>query len=76
MHGQGLAPQGYNPIVDVIDTEDINAFFERVRIAVRHCSRMTTSSASIARRRRSRCPGEPARPLRADPSAGDACDYG
>ena len=37
MLGQGLAPQGYHPIIDVIELEAIDDFFEKVRKAVGQC---------------------------------------
>ena len=37
MHGQGLAPRGYHPIVDVIGLDDLAHFFDKVRTAVGQC---------------------------------------
>lgn len=37
MHGQGLTPRGYNPVVDVVDVEDLDVFFQRLRQAVAQC---------------------------------------
>jgi tryptophan halogenase len=37
MHGQGLAPRSHHPIVDVIEMDDLQAYFEKVRTAVRQC---------------------------------------
>lgn len=50
MHGQGLAPQGYHPIVDAIDIEDLNVFFERVREAIRQCLDIMPSHEEFLRR--------------------------
>jgi tryptophan halogenase len=36
MHGQGKRPQGYDPIVDVVDVKDIGPFIEGIRKAVRN----------------------------------------
>jgi tryptophan halogenase len=37
LHGQGLAPAGYNPIVDIVEADAIDAYLERVRVAVKEC---------------------------------------
>jgi tryptophan halogenase len=36
MQGQGLRPRGYDPIIDVVDVDSINSFFEGIRQAVRN----------------------------------------
>ena len=37
MHGQGLAPSSYHPIVDVIAAEELSAYFKKIRTAVEQC---------------------------------------
>jgi len=37
MHGQGLRPRGYNPIVDVLDVEDVSSYFEGLRKSIQKC---------------------------------------
>ncbi len=37
MQGQGLRAKGYNPIVDVLDEEDVGKFFEGLRRAIQKC---------------------------------------
>ena len=50
MDGQGLRPRGYNAIVDVIAPDDISAFIEGIRRAVKHCiDFMPTHEEFIAR---------------------------
>jgi tryptophan halogenase len=39
MHGQGLRPRGYNPIVDVLDIEDIASYFDNLRDSIQKCVR-------------------------------------
>ena len=49
MHGQGLRPQGYNPLVDQRSPEEIAGFVEEVRQVIRHCGQaMPTHEAFIA----------------------------
>lgn len=53
MHGQGLAPVGYDPVVDVVDVDDLDVYFQRVRSAVQQCLQvMPTHEAFIASLRR------------------------
>jgi tryptophan halogenase len=35
LQGQGIHPEGYNPIVDVIGREDIESYFTELRQAIR-----------------------------------------
>ena len=37
MQGQGLRPRGYNPIVDVVDADDISVFIDGIRHAIQKC---------------------------------------
>ena len=37
MQGQGLRPRGYNPIVDVVDPNDISDFIGGIRQAIQKC---------------------------------------
>ena len=37
MHGQGLAPTGYHPIVDVLEVGDIRAYMGGLRHAIERC---------------------------------------
>lgn len=37
MQGQGLRARGYNPIVDVLDVDDVSKFIEGVRHAIGQC---------------------------------------
>ena len=37
MQGQGLRPRGYNPIVDVVEADDISVFIEGIRQAIQKC---------------------------------------
>ena len=57
MTGQGLSPQGYHPVVDVIDVEDLQVFFDRVRSAVQQCLAVMPSHEDFLRS----CQGRAAR---------------
>jgi tryptophan 7-halogenase len=37
MQGQGMRPRGYDPIVDVVDVEDLSAFFDGIKRAIQAC---------------------------------------
>jgi tryptophan halogenase len=37
MQGQGMRPHGYDPIVDVVDVEDLSAFFDGIKRAIQAC---------------------------------------
>jgi tryptophan halogenase len=37
MQGQGMRPHGYDPIVDVVDVEDLSAFFDGIKHAIQAC---------------------------------------
>jgi tryptophan halogenase len=37
MQGQGMRPRGYDPIVDVVDVEDLSAFFDGIKSAIQAC---------------------------------------
>ena len=37
MHGQGLVPQGYNPLVDIYPEAEIGSFLESIRSVIGKC---------------------------------------
>ena len=48
MQGQGLRQRGYNPIVDVVDADDISSFIDGIRDAIQQCvAMMPTHEAFI-----------------------------
>ena len=48
MQGQGLRQRGYNPIVDVVDADDIGSFIDGIRDAIQQCvAMMPTHEAFI-----------------------------
>ena len=51
MQGQGMRPSGYDPIVDVVDVEDLTAFFDSIKNAVHACIKgMPTHEAFLKQR--------------------------
>ena len=49
MHGQGLRPRGYNPLVDQMSQEDIASMLNDVRNVIHHCAEaMPTHEQYIA----------------------------
>jgi len=57
MQGQGLRPGSYNPIVDVLDVEDVSSFIEGVRQAIQKCiDVMPTHEAFIEKNCKAKAP--------------------
>ncbi len=50
MIGQGLRPRGYNPIVDVVGTDDISTFIEGIRKAVKSSVELMPTHEEFIRR--------------------------